>query len=853
MASLNEKSLFEEIFRLENDTPAEAISLDGEISYANLQAFQLACRTRWLRNQLVSMSDFREYTFFKSEDDPDGTIAGTTNTPAGKLFRVSMGVGDTLAFKYYLNDNGVAVPDTSLIGQGSINNNIRLYSSEETAIIDIAAGNILDGGYFWVRDPSDSGLADEYKNNGGVIMATGRSMLSRQFVEQQIAHVLGSLLIYPTTDAAQAAADNGTIPVNGYCFARESDESDVAVEYINLSGVITATGRIIPDKQEIVNAVEPYKKLIPLMESSEFITTGVPGTQHEGVTDIYILTDKDKNIIRCIRDGKMMFFLPTWSKEITGDKLVISGVEIDPNAIPPAVLSENLLGLAQSSTFLAPSAFAAGGQFEGIKDKDILLDQDYNILRCIRDGVQKFFLPVDASSLSAQKFELKDAVQFTDSSLFKRGGRLEEWAAAGYEDIVCDSDGNILSYVKDSVRHHLVPHKFKSVETDTLIVKGVDISETINSGASTLIPYVQTVGGKSQVFALNKETSALIQITDGTANETNPFIDNDGLLTWESDRNDNVPGGRYFLDKAGIIRPLISRNILVGWGDSFMEQPVMMNKLRELTGLTTYNFGKSGLRSTAVVARQGGAPFHCMPDGGVIPASGSVNLLPNLPGPAASASNGAMTGIKCSLAGVDGTFNWSGTQAYFTRDVAGEAVNVPALLPLFVYPYTTSTVVGSVAAGTRYDLHDEAIVLLTCGRNNTTLWWEVINDLKSFVGYLKPRGIRFAYMPQFTQASEIRGTDGYQRIHRINQEARDLCPENYVQIDDVDLLQNFKNHYNPASAQDVADIENDTTPTSLRTDALHPSQVLKSDALYIGAEVNAEFNYQFFKNKGWVL
>ncbi|HIF5903227.1 TPA: hypothetical protein ACX3HX_006014, partial [Raoultella ornithinolytica] len=98
--------------------------------------------------------------------------------------------------------------------------------------------------------------------------------------------------------------------------------------------------------------------------------------------------------------------------------------------------------------------------------------------------------------------------------------------------------------------------------------------------------------------------------------------------------------------------------------------------------------------------------------------------------------------------------------------------------------------------------------------------------------------------------SEIRGTDGYQRIHRINQEARDLCPENYVQIDDVDLLQNFKNHHNPASAQDVADIENDTTPTSLRTDALHPSQVLKSDALYIGAEVNAEFNYQFFKNKG---
>ncbi|HHT0126266.1 TPA: hypothetical protein ACTW2L_003884, partial [Raoultella planticola] len=402
------------------------------------------------------------------------------------------------------------------------------------------------------------------------------------------------------------------------------------------------------------------------------------------------------------------------------------------------------------------------------------------------------------------------------------------------------------------VRKFLTPLSAPEIDADVVKISGVEISQALGIKKANRIPYAQTVSGKSQVFVFNTDTSAITQVTDGTANETLPDVGPDGLLTWHSDREDNVPGGRYFLDEAEIIRPLISRNILVGWGDSFMEQPVMMNKLHELTGLTTYNFGKSGLRSTAVAARQGGAPFYCMPDGGVIPASGSVNLLPNLPGPAASASNGAMTGIKCNLGGVDGTFNWSGTQAYFTRDVAGEAASIPALLPLFVYPYTTSSVVGSVAAGTRYDLHDEAILLLTCGRNNTTLWWEPINDLKSMVGYLKPRGIRFAYMPQFTQASEIRGTDGYQRIHRINEEARALCPDNYVQVDGVDLLQNFKNHYNPASAQDVADIENDTTPTSLRTDALHPSQVLKSDALYIGAEVNAEFNCLFFKSKGWV-
>ena len=49
MASLDDKSLFEDIFRLENDTPAEAIGPEGDISYANIQAQQLANRTRWLR------------------------------------------------------------------------------------------------------------------------------------------------------------------------------------------------------------------------------------------------------------------------------------------------------------------------------------------------------------------------------------------------------------------------------------------------------------------------------------------------------------------------------------------------------------------------------------------------------------------------------------------------------------------------------------------------------------------------------------------------------------------------------------------------------------------------------------
>lgn len=184
MASLDDKSLFEDIFRLENDTPAEAIGPEGDISYANIQAQQLANRTRWLRTQLVSISDFREYTFFKTAEDPDGTIAGRANTPNNKLFRVSQGDDDELAFKYYLHKDGVAIPDTTLIGIGSIKNTIRQFPTlaAAQADADADAGNIPSGSTAYYRSPDDSALAIEVINNGGTLEPTGRRMPSYDLV-----------------------------------------------------------------------------------------------------------------------------------------------------------------------------------------------------------------------------------------------------------------------------------------------------------------------------------------------------------------------------------------------------------------------------------------------------------------------------------------------------------------------------------------------------------------------------------------------------------------------------------------------------------------------------------------------
>ncbi|GKK06444.1 hypothetical protein [Klebsiella variicola] len=724
----------------------------------------------------------------------------------------------------------------------------RQYMTLAAAQADIA--NIPEGSTTYYRSPDDSALAIEVINNSGTLTATGRKMPSQGYVDQKTGVALNSIRIYSSEAAAQADVDAGFIEDGNFCYARTESDASIASELQNEAGVLVATGRVIPAKTAIDDAIAPYSPLLPLTKTSEFFETGVAGSEYAEVTDKDIKLGENKNILECLRDGKRMFFIPVWSKEITGDKLVIAGIEIDPAGIPPTILTSNLLGLAQASQFLLASQFGSGGEYEAITDKDIRLGENKNIISCLRDGKQRYFIPFQVNNFQTDEFILSGASELIDSTLFAPGGEYEAWA--GYSDIQIDEQRNIISFLKDGARSSLTPISSKEIDADVIKISGVEISKALGIKKAYRIPYAQTVSGKSQVFVFNTETSAITQVTDGTANETNPAINDAGLLTWDSDRDSTVIAGKFFQADTGDIYPLISRTVIAGWGDSFMEQPVMMNTLHSLTGLTAYNFGKSGLRSTAVAARQGGEPFYCRPDGGVIPASGSVNLLPNQPGPAASASNGAMTGIKCNLGGVDGTFNWSGTQAYFTRDASGDAVNVAENVPLFVYPYTTSTVVGSIAAGVLYDQHDEAILVLTCGRNNTTLWAEVLRNIQNIVDYLKPYGKRFVICPQFTQASETRGTDGYQRIHTINAALKAAFPENYVEIDGVDLMQNFKNHYNPAYSQDVTDIANDTTPTSLRTDNLHPSQVLRPNALYIGAEVNANFIYRFMQLKGWV-
>ncbi|ELW7386655.1 hypothetical protein [Yersinia intermedia] len=57
-------------------------------------------------------------TYFKTSTDPDGTIAGLAGTPNGQFFRVMQG-GDN-GYKYFRNNNGVAVQESAIAGEAAI-------------------------------------------------------------------------------------------------------------------------------------------------------------------------------------------------------------------------------------------------------------------------------------------------------------------------------------------------------------------------------------------------------------------------------------------------------------------------------------------------------------------------------------------------------------------------------------------------------------------------------------------------------------------------------------------------------------------------------------------------------------
>lgn len=375
-----------------------------------------------------------------------------------------------------------------------------------------------------------------------------------------------------------------------------------------------------------------------------------------------------------------------------------------------------------------------------------------------------------------------------------------------------------------------------------------------------LLPFADTDGsGISQIYVINQEDGTQTQVTSGASNETNPRPEALDRIVWQSDVAD-APPGKLFYARLPDFTPhaYIARKKIVGWGHSFINNGAFLRQLYNLTGVPTYNFGLAGQTSDAIASRQGGDPTYYMPVGGVIPASGSVNLTPAIPGPCRSLA--AAVTLDCNLAGVDGSFTWDGTNAIFTRSTDGDEVSVSVLTKLYVYPITRVNVTGSIPAGTLYEDHDECINIFWIGRNNLSETDLIMQNLDGMVNYLKPLGQKFLILAEFNNSSETTGTTGFNNMTEINQRYQDKYPDYYCAVDGVDILQNFINHANPASSGDMEDVANGVTPRSLRYDSLHPSQQIEGTggsltpelALDYGANVNANFVHLTLKDKGYL-
>lgn len=480
----------------------------------------------------------------------------------------------------------------------------------------------------------------------------------------------------------------------------------------------------------------------------------------------------------------------------------------------------------------------------------VLLDGQYGILLSVKGTMFDFSelsingMQVDPAGILPSS-DKENLVVLSDTTEFNSPGGKYELNPATY--VMLDENFNILFDIDEYAEH----------------AKQWQLAYEFSLQPPKENPYAPFTqvdsNGHSQIRVYDKVNMKEIAVTSGESNESNPRPEVYDSIVWTSDRDDGAPGGLYYAKGPEFKEyPYISKSKIVGWGHSFMENGRFLTKLAQLTGLYTYNLGKSGLTSEGIASRQGGARTSYVPTGGVIPESGAVTLSPAKPGPNRIYGNAAATSIACSFAGVDGIFGWDGTNATFTRTVDGAAVMVSEPTPIMVYPITNASVTGGAPKDTRYDQHDECINLIWAGRNNISESSLIIDNVKAMVDYLKPIGKRFVILPEFPGSSEITGTTGNNNVLLVNQLYKETFPENYCEIDGVDLLANFRNHHNPAFAGDLEDIANGVTPRSLRYDYLHPSQSIAGsnspeNALYAGVDVNAEFVYNFMKLKGWIL
>lgn len=126
------------------------------------------------------------------------------------------------------------------------------------------------------------------------------------------------------------------------------------------------------------------------------------------------------------------------------------------------------------------------------------------------------------------------------------------------------------------------------------------------------------------------------------------------------------------------------------------------------------------------------------------------------------------------------------------------------------------------------------------GHNNVTAPDQIKADIAASVAALAPGNSRFVVLSVLNQGkpNELRGAPGYATIIQLNNELAATYPQNYL-----DIRAYLISQANPASGQDMLDVQNDVIPSSLRFDEIH----LNND----GSVHVARRLKEFIDAKGW--
>jgi len=264
------------------------------------------------------------------------------------------------------------------------------------------------------------------------------------------------------------------------------------------------------------------------------------------------------------------------------------------------------------------------------------------------------------------------------------------------------------------------------------------------------------------------------------------------------------------------------------WGDSMTERhpgvESFTDALAKLTGRTVHNFGISDQISTQVAARQGGHPAKFLVEWGRIPSEGGVVIAPLTFSPIMPKVELELTG---TLSDVPGKLLYKGGVHWFERATPGPEKPLGE----------ASVFMPSLALERRNDVQ-----ILWWGRRNYLETERILADFRLSCTFLGQHG-RALIIGVVNSPGKTPGSMEHAAIVNLNDRLRDEYKDRFFDVRSYMIRSGLKDAGMSPSSGDIADIENDVPPRSLRFDVIHYND--------IGNQLIARKLNEMINEQGW--